>query len=58
LGKDNIELWQVNLKTAKTQNIMTSTLDSNVKFDLRDDCQKLVFSQWENIESDILMLNL
>jgi len=37
---------------------MTSTLDSNFKFDLRDDCQKLVFSQWENIESDILMLNL
>jgi len=55
---DNIELWQMNLKTTKNQKVLTSTLNSNFKFDLIDDCQKLIFSKRENIESDILMLNL
>jgi len=55
---DNIELWQMNFKTAKKQKILTYALNSNFKFDLRDDCQKLIFSKQENIESDILMLNL
>ena len=56
LETDGIELWQMNLKSTKTQLIMTSALDSNFKFDLVNDCQKLIFSIMENIESDILML--
>jgi Tol biopolymer transport system component/DNA-binding winged helix-turn-helix (wHTH) protein len=55
---DDIALWQMNLKTAKAQQIMSSALNSKFKFDLADDCQKLTFSKWENIESDILMLKL
>jgi Tol biopolymer transport system component/DNA-binding winged helix-turn-helix (wHTH) protein len=55
---DNIELWQVDLITAKKQKVLTSALNTNFKFDLIDDCQKLTFSKRENIESDILMLNL
>lgn len=55
---DDIALWQLNLKTAKAQQIMSSALNSKFKFDLTDDCQKLTFSKWENIESDILMLKL
>ena len=58
LETDNIELWQMNLKTAESQVMMTSALDSNFKFDLINDCQKLIFSKKENIESDILMLTL
>jgi Tol biopolymer transport system component len=55
---DSIDLWRMDLKTAKNQKILTSALNSNFKFDLVDDCQKLTFSKKENIESDILMLNL
>jgi len=55
---DNIALWQMNLKTAKTQKVMNVPLDSKFKFDLVDGCKKLTFSKWENIESDILILNL
>lgn len=55
---DDIALWQLNLKTAKAQQIMSSALNSKFKFDLTDYCQKLTFSKWENIESDILMLKL
>jgi len=53
---DDISLWQMNLQTAETQKIMSSALNSKFKFDLLDDCQKLTFSKWENVESDILML--
>ena len=55
---NDITLWQMNLKTAKAQQIMSSALNSKFKFDLIDDCQKLIFSKWENIESDIIMLKL
>jgi len=55
---DNIELWRMDLTTAKSQKILTAALNSNFKFDLADNCKKLTFSQRENIESDILMLNL
>ena len=55
---DNIELWQMNFKTEKNQKILTSTLNSKFKFDLFNNCQKLIFSKRENIESDILMLSL
>jgi len=58
IEKANIELWQMNLNTAETQIMMSSTLDSSFKFDLVNNCQKLVFSKRENIESDILMLTL
>ena len=54
----DISLWQMNLETARTQQVMTAALNSKFKFDLVDDCQKLTFSKWENIESDIIMLNL
>jgi len=55
---DDIALWQMNLKTAEAQQIMNLALNSKFKFDLIDDCQKLIFSKWENIESDIIMLKL
>lgn len=58
LETDNIDLWQMNLNTARSQKILTSALNSQLKFDLVDDCQKLIFSKWDNIESDILMLTL
>jgi len=58
LETDGIELWQMNLNAAKAQKVMTSALNSKFKFDLINGCQKLIFSKWENIESDILMLNL
>jgi len=48
----------MNLKTAEAQQIMNLALNSKFKFDLIDDCQKLIFSKWENIESDIIMLKL
>jgi Tol biopolymer transport system component/DNA-binding winged helix-turn-helix (wHTH) protein len=51
-------LWQMNLKTAESQQLMTTALNSKLKFDLADDCQQLTFSKWDNIESDILMLKL
>ena len=55
---DNIELWRMDLKTTKNNKILTYPLNSNFKFDLADDCQKLTYSKKENIESDILMLKL
>ncbi|MFT5296846.1 MAG: Tol biopolymer transport system component, partial [Colwellia sp.] len=55
---DDIALWQMNMKTAKAQQTMSSALNSKFKFDLTDDCQKLTFSRWENIESDVVMLKL
>jgi len=58
LETDNVELWNMNLKATENQLIMTSSLDSNFKFDLINDCQKLIYSKKENIESDILMLTL
>jgi hypothetical protein len=47
----------MNLNTAQTQQVMTSALDSNFKFDVVNGCQSLIFSRFENIESDILMLS-
>jgi Tol biopolymer transport system component/DNA-binding winged helix-turn-helix (wHTH) protein len=55
---DDIALWQMNMKTSKAQQTMSSALNSKFKFDLTDDCQKLTFSRWENIESDVVMLKL
>jgi Tol biopolymer transport system component/DNA-binding winged helix-turn-helix (wHTH) protein len=55
---DEFALWQMSLKTAKTQKIISSSLNSRFTFDLADECQKLTFSRWENIESDIIMLKL
>jgi len=57
IESDNIELWQVDLKTEKKQKLLTDTINSNFKFDLIDDCQTLIFSKRENIESDVLMLS-
>jgi hypothetical protein len=56
--KDDVALWQMNLKTAKAQQKMSSAINSKLKFELADDCQKLSFSKCENIESDIVMLKI
>jgi Tol biopolymer transport system component/DNA-binding winged helix-turn-helix (wHTH) protein len=58
LETESVELWNMNFKTTETQVIMTSALASNFKFDLINDCQKLIFSKRENIESDVFMLSI
>lgn len=58
LDNDNTELWQASLHSTKRQKLMTLAANARLKFDVADNCQRLVFSKWLNVESDIMMLNL
>lgn len=58
LKSDKLEIQKMDLITGQQHSVMPFPLNSKFKFDMKNDCQWLVFSKWTNIESDIMMLNL
>ncbi len=58
LESENVELWKSDLQGAISQKLMSMPLNSKFEFDLTDNCQTLIFSKWDNIGSDIVMMNL
>jgi len=52
------ELWQFELSSQKKQLLLTTSNSSRFTFDTVNECQSLVFSQWENIESDVMMMKM
>ncbi len=52
------QLWQIDLSSQSKHLLLTTPNSAKFKFDVIDDCKKLVFSQWENIESDVMMMKM
>jgi len=52
------QLWQFELDSKQKQLLLTTPNSSRFTFSTVADCQDIIFSQWENIESDVMMMTM
>jgi Tol biopolymer transport system component/DNA-binding winged helix-turn-helix (wHTH) protein len=56
-NKDTV-IMSYNFNTQQKRQLMSVPDNARIKFDLVNDCQNIIYSVWENIESDVMMLRL
>jgi len=52
------QLWQYDFDSTEYKQILLADNNARLKFDVIDNCQNVVFSKWQNLESDVMMMSL
>ncbi|MBD1584258.1 winged helix-turn-helix domain-containing protein [Pseudoalteromonas sp. S16_S37] len=50
------DLWRYNLKSGEKVQLKDMPTTARLKFDLKNNCKTLVYSFWDNVESDIVKM--